>query len=174
MKTETTKSLEKLLDSYLIHRNIMHVFECTYGWAGHEIVDCAGYDFDREVYCFEIKQSVSDFHSKNKISFWGTKNYFVLTNDLYEKVKNDIWVEYPKAGVLIPNRVEKSSDGVGYISISDDFNSKETELVAVKSARKSTITGDREIILSSMLRSMERDLARGNRFPVNEQDNKHE
>ena len=60
----------------------------------------------------------------------------------------------------------------GYISIPDDFNNRETELVAVKSARKSTITGDREIILSSMLRSMERDYVRGNRFPIEEQESK--
>ena len=78
MKTQRTKDLERLLAKRFNDRNDFFVFECTYGWYGKEIVDCIMYNCQREVHCFEIKQSVQDFHSKNKLSFFGNKNYFVM------------------------------------------------------------------------------------------------
>lgn len=90
MKTERTKKLEELLSNHFNDRNEFYVFECTLGWYGSEIVDCVMYNCNRQVYCYEIKQSVQDFHSKNKLSFFGNKNYFVMPYELYEKVKNEI------------------------------------------------------------------------------------
>lgn len=90
MKTQKTKDLEKLLAQHFNSRNDFYVFECTLGWYGSEIVDCVMYNCQREIYCYEIKQSVQDFHSKNKLSFFGNKNYFVMPYSLYEKVKNEI------------------------------------------------------------------------------------
>lgn len=40
--------------------------------------------------CFEIKNSVSDFRSSAKLSFWGDYNYYILNAEIYEKVKDEI------------------------------------------------------------------------------------
>lgn len=93
MKTEATLKLEKLLKSKFKSGNDFFVFECTIGWMGSEIVDCIMYNCQREVYCYEIKQSVSDFHSKNKLTFIGNKNYFVMPYALYEKVKDELYTK---------------------------------------------------------------------------------
>lgn len=60
MKTQVTKELEKLLERKFDSRNDFFVFECTYGWCGTEIVDCIKYNCQREVSCYEIKQSLQD------------------------------------------------------------------------------------------------------------------
>ena len=58
-KSETTKSLEKLLREKFDLRNDFFCFECTIGWYGKEIVDCVVYNTSREISCFEIKSSTS-------------------------------------------------------------------------------------------------------------------
>ena len=52
-----------------------------------------------DVYCYEVKSSVEDFHSKNGHNFIGDYNYYVMLLDVYEQVKNEI--PY-KVGVLCP------------------------------------------------------------------------
>lgn len=89
-KTETTKQLERLLENKFNKRDEFYVFECTIGWCGNEIVDCIMYNCDRQTHCYEIKQSVQDFHSKNALTFIGNKNYFVMPYALYKKVKEEI------------------------------------------------------------------------------------
>lgn len=163
MKTETTKKLEKLLEYHFNNRNEFYVFECTLGWYGSEIVDCVMYNCDRQVYCYEIKQSVQDFHSKNKLSFFGNKNYFVMPYSLYEKVKKEIPSEIG-VYVAIDKMEEKKEE------TTDVFGNKWTkryaepvdglkELHCIKPARKQELKADKEVILSSMLRSMQRDRA---------------
>lgn len=135
MKTQKTKDLEKLLAQHFNSRNDFYVFECTLGWYGSEIVDCVMYNCQREIYCYEIKQSVQDFHSKNKLSFFGNKNYFVMPYSLYEKVKNEI------------------PYGIGVYVAIDGMK----KLYCIKSSTKVDLKADKEVILSSMLRSMQRD-----------------
>lgn len=167
MKTNTTKILEKLLENHFKNRSEFYVFECTYGWFGNEIVDCIMYNCDRQVYCYEIKQSVQDFHSKNKLSFFGNKNYFVMPYDLYEKVKGEIALNYPKIGVYVSidrleprEEVETDLMGVKHTKYwAEPINGFKT-LYCIKQARTMDLRADKEIILSSMLRSMQRD------FPV--------
>ena len=161
MKTERTKKLEELLSNHFNDRNEFYVFECTLGWYGSEIVDCVMYNCDRQIYCYEIKQSVQDFHSKNKLSFFGNKNYFVMPYELYEKVKNEIPKEI---GVYVAiEKLEQKEE----IKI-DMYGNKWTkcwaepinglkELYYIKPARKQELKADKEVILSSMLRSMQRD-----------------
>ncbi|MCH3961148.1 MAG: hypothetical protein LKE48_03315 [Solobacterium sp.] len=154
-KTETTKMLEKLLSKHFNYRTDFYTFECTYGWNGSEIVDCISYNCKREVTCFEIKQSVSDFHSKAKLSFFGNHNYFVMPYALYEKVKDEI----PKdIGVYVPT---------AYPSYKNDFKEiydvYET-LFCIKNARTLQLKADKEVILSSMLRCLCRDRDRGSCF----------
>lgn len=150
MKTQTTKKLEKLLSQKFDSRSEFYVFECTYGWYGKEIVDCIMYNCQREVYCYEIKQSLQDFHSKNKLSFFGNKNYFVMPYELYEKVKNEIYKNFPNIGVYVPIKTPNYGDKDYTYDVYD-------QLLCIKQARRQELKADKEVILSSMLRSMQRD-----------------
>lgn len=51
-----------------------------------------------DFYCYEVKSSVEDFHSKNGHNFIGDYNYYVMPKDVYEKVKGEIPYE---VGVLV-------------------------------------------------------------------------
>ena len=161
MKTQKTKDLEKLLASKFNDRNDFYVFECTLGWFGSEIVDCVMYNCQREVNCYEIKQSLQDFHSKNKLSFFGNKNYFVMPYSLYEKVKNEI--PYGIGVYVAIDRLEHKEE---LITNMYGVTNKKTwaepvdgmkELYCIQSAKKQDLKADKEVILSSMLRSMQRD-----------------
>lgn len=43
-----------------------------------------------DFYCYEIKSSVEDFHSKNGHNFIGDFNYYVMPFEVYEKIKGEI------------------------------------------------------------------------------------
>lgn len=161
MKTQRTKDLEKLLAQHFNDRNDFYVFECTLGWYGSEIVDCVMYNCQREVYCYEIKQSVQDFHSKNKLSFFGNKNYFVMPYSLYEKVKDEIPA---KIGVYVAidhleNMEEETTNIYGIKNIKRWMQPVDgmKKLYCIRNAYKVDLKADKEVILSSMLRSMQRD-----------------
>lgn len=161
MKTQRTKDLEKLLANKFNDRNDFYVFECTLGWYGSEIVDCVMYNCQREVNCYEIKQSVADFHSKNKLSFFGNKNYFVMPYILYEEVQNEI--PYGIGVYVAIDRLERKEElmtnmyGVTNKKIYVEPIDGMKELYCIKSAKKQDLKADKEVILSSMLRSMQRD-----------------
>jgi len=55
-----------------------------------ERVDLLTYDTKGDWRFYELKITKSDFYSKNKVTFKGHFNYYVLPIELYEKVKNDI------------------------------------------------------------------------------------
>lgn len=73
--------------------------------------------------------SKSDFHSKAKLTFIGHYNYFVLTNELYEEVKDEV-----------PNHIG--------VYISGDL---------VKRAKKQELGVDEQILKDSMIRSLYRE-----------------
>ena len=161
MKTEITKRLEQLLANRFKKRNEFYVFECTIGWYGEEIVDCIMYNCQREIYCYEIKQSKQDFHSKNKLTFLGNKNYFVMPYKLYQEVKNEIPTEI---GVLVAvDRVEQKEEeqidivGNKWTKYFAEPVDGLKELYCIKPSKKQELKADKEVILSSMLRSMQRD-----------------
>lgn len=104
-------------------------FEVTIGWFGKERVDCLSYDTNGIWRCYEIKVSKSDFHSKAKKTFCGHYNYYVLTSDLYEKIKDEI-----------PNHI-----GV-YVGGS-----------LVKKAKKQELSVDEQVLKDSMIRSLYRE-----------------
>lgn len=108
------------------------------------------YNCQREVYCYEIKQSVQDFHSKNKLSFFGNKNYFVMTYELYSKVEKEIYNNFPDVGVYVPIKQIEYGDKDYEYDVYD-------QLLCIKQARRQELKADKEVILSSMLRSMQRD-----------------
>ena len=53
-------------------------------------------------YCYEVKSSVEDVHSKNGHNFLGDFNYYVMPEIVYEKVKAEI--PY-KVGVYVPEKM---------------------------------------------------------------------
>ena len=160
MKTETTKKLEELLKQKFNPRNEFYVFECTIGWYGNEIVDCIMYNCDRQTFCYEIKQSKQDFHSKNKLTFIGNKNYFVMPYKLYQEVKNEIPTEigvYVAIDHLEEKQEEIKTEWATNIRYWAEPVDGLKELYCIKPAKKQELKADKEVILSSMLRSMQRD-----------------
>ena len=51
-------------------------------------------------YCYEVKSSVEDFRSKNGHNFLGDYNYYVMPEEVFEKVKNEIPYY---VGVFVPD-----------------------------------------------------------------------
>lgn len=92
-----------------------------------------------DFYCYEVKSSVEDFNSKNGHNFLGDFNYYVMPEDVYEKVKNKI--PY-KVGVYVPDKI--------------NFRGSWYDLKSVKKAVRS----DRTKPLSEMLLMMFRSAAR--------------
>lgn len=55
-----------------------------------------------DFYCYEVKSSVEDFHSKNGHNFIGDFNYYVMPEDVYVAVSNQI--PYG-VGVYVPEKM---------------------------------------------------------------------
>lgn len=92
-----------------------------------------------DFYCYEVKSSVEDFKSKNGHNFIGDYNYYVMPEEVYEKMENEI--PY-RVGVLVPEK--KNYRGDWY------------DLKSVKKA----VRKDRERPVSEMLLMMFRSAAR--------------
>lgn len=160
-KTEKTKKLENLLAHHFKNNSEFFTFETTIGWIGKEIVDCIMYNHERNTYCYEIKQSKADFYSKNALTFIGNFNYFVMPYELYEKVKQDIPI---KIGCYVSIKHENTK---GYnLDQWNEYNLRRQkgiyengfdELVCIRKSFRQELKADKEVILSSMLRSMQRD-----------------
>lgn len=92
-----------------------------------------------DFYCYEVKSSVEDFHSRNGHNFIGDYNYYVMPEDVYEKVKEEIpW-------------------GIGAFVSSGTKDSGFRELRQIKQARRK----DRNRPVSEMLLMMFRSANRG-------------
>ena len=128
-KTPETLHLEDEIYSATKAQGTFGCFEVTIGWFGHERVDYMTYNTKGDFRCYEIKVSVADFHSKAKISFVGDFNYYVLTQELYERVRGEI----PKGvGIYVGGRCERR-------------------------ASRQPLVVDRQILLDSMIRSLSRE-----------------
>jgi hypothetical protein len=105
-------------------------FEVTIGWFGNERVDFITYDTKGIWRCYEIKVTKADFNSKAKNTFIGHYNYYVMPEELYEQVKDEI----PKhIGVYIKG-------------------------VCRKNAKKQELGVDEQILKDSMIRSLCREV----------------
>lgn len=91
-----------------------------------------------DFYCYEVKSSVEDFHSKNGHNFIGDFNYYIMPEEVYEAVSSEI--PYG-VGVYTP---------VGSLG----------ELKSVRKAKRK----DRERPVSEMLLMMFRSAARDRRI----------
>lgn len=89
-KTELTTQLERQIYSATKKQGTFGCFEVTIGWFGYERVDYITYDTKGVWRCYEVKVSVADFRSKAKKTFCGHFNYYVMTKELFEKVKDEI------------------------------------------------------------------------------------
>ena len=94
------------------------------------ICDAMQCDNHGEITCFELKVTKADFKSGNKLSFIGNRNYFVMPEELFEKVKPEIPSEI---GVLVP----------------DEWGGLKT----VKNCKRQEMLYDRETVLIAMLTS---------------------
>lgn len=90
MKTAETIALEKAIRKATRKTGVFGCFEVTIGFFGKERVDYMTYDTKGIFRCYEIKVSKADFHSGAKKSFVGHYNYYVLTKELYDAVKDEI------------------------------------------------------------------------------------
>lgn len=92
-----------------------------------------------DFYCYEVKSSVEDFHSKNGHNFIGDFNYYVMPEEVFEKVKNEIPYY---VGVFVPDSMH--------------YRGGWYNLKFVKNAKRK----DRERPVSEMLLMMFRSAAR--------------
>ena len=93
-----------------------------------------------DFYCYEVKSSVEDFHSKNGHDFIGEFNYYVMPENVYEKVKNEISYY---VGVYVP-------DGMNY-------NGQWYNLKSIKKAKRIDRSRPMVEMLLMMFRSAARD-----------------
>lgn len=148
-RKETTKMLSALVEKYINPKNDPRIYwakEVTFDYATSHAIRVDYMRFKPvnntvsgiekgDFYCYEVKSSVEDFHSKNGHNFIGDYNYYVMPEEVFEVVQKEIpW----NVGVLIPS--------------SDPWR-------GLKSAKKAK-RKDRERPVSEMLLMMFRSMAR--------------
>lgn len=92
-----------------------------------------------DFYCYEVKSSVDDFHSKNGHNFIGDFNYYIMPEEVYEQIEKEI--PY-KVGVYVPESIHYKEEW---------FN-----LTPIKKAKRK----DRDRSMTEMLLMMFRSAAR--------------
>lgn len=140
-KSKVTKKLENRIWINTRKNGVFCCYEVTIGFGGNERVDYMTIDTKETVRCYEIKSSKQDFYSKSAHTFIGNFNYYVMTEELYEEVKQDI-----------PSHI-----GV--------HNGE----YVIKKPKKQEKQVDLEIILFSMIRSLSRDVEKYYKISNNEQ-----
>lgn len=91
----TTKDIEKIAYKHLWKKGRYLVFEVAaprelVNKYHRERVDLLMYETTGIWRCYEIKNTVADFHSSAKLSFWGDYGYYILNAEIYDKVKDEI------------------------------------------------------------------------------------
>ena len=94
-----------------------------------------------DFYCYEIKSSIEDFHSKNGHNFIGDFNYYVMPEDVYETVAKEIPYDI---GVYVLDNIHYSGDWC--------------DLKSIKKARRKDRTKPVSEMLLMMFRSSVRDV----------------
>ena len=91
-KTITTQRIENMISGHFSKTGNFIAYEVQFGFHPQqaEYADCAIYNTDKILTCFEIKVSKSDFRSKAKKTFVGHKNYYAMPLELYKEVKDEI------------------------------------------------------------------------------------
>lgn len=141
-----TRDMEHAIYSELWKQGRYMCFEVTmpkspndHGFNNNERVDLLSYELYGKIWrFFELKLTVSDFHSKNKITFLGHYNYYVIPKSIYEKISNEIpdWV-----GVYT---IHENTRGRMYASCE-------------KKAKKQQLKVDHNDLLFSLMQSLSRE-----------------
>lgn len=148
----TTKSLSRLLEAYINPYNDPRIYwarEVTFDYGTEHSVRVDYMRFKPvnntvsgiekgDFYCYEVKSSVEDFHSKNGHNFIGDFNYYIMPLEVYEKIKDEI-----------PYRV-----GV-YVPETDRFHN--SSLKSIKTAKRTDRKRPALEMLLMMFRSANRD-----------------
>lgn len=148
-RPEITKAVSLSLERYINPHNDTRIYwakEVTFDYAtGHSFrvdymrfkpVNNSVSGIEKgDFYCYEVKSSVEDFHSKNGHNFIGDFNYYVMPAEIYSVVSKEI-PHY--VGVLVPS------------------DKPWIELISVKKAKRK----DRSRPISEMLLMMFRSAAR--------------
>lgn len=95
-----------------------------------------------DFYCYEVKSSIEDFHSKNGHNFLGDYNYYVMPEEVFEKVKNEIPYY---VGVFVPDTM--------------NYKGEWYDLKSVKKARRKDRARPVSEMLLMMFRSANREVA---------------
>lgn len=120
-RPETTKNLSTMLEKHLDPHNDPRIYwarEVTFDYADEKPVRVDYMRFKPvnntvsgiekgDFYCYEIKSSVEDFNSKNGHNFIGDYNYYVMTPEVFEAVKDKI--PY-RVGVLVSDKYGLASE----------------------------------------------------------------
>lgn len=139
-KRKETLLIENILIQDTLEKRIYGCEEITIGFYnnghGNEIVDFMTMDSKGIIKCYEIKVTLSDLNSKAKKSFYGHYNYLVLTEELYEKIKNNI--------------TNYISSEIGILILKNEY-----KLQSKRKAIKQKISLEQELMLKeSMVRSI--------------------
>ena len=112
-RPEITENLSKALEKYLDPHNDTRIYwakEVTFDYATGNTIRVDYMRFKPvnntvsgiekgDFYCYEIKSSVEDFHSKSGRNFIGDLYYSVMPEDVFQAIKNQIPYH---VGVLVP------------------------------------------------------------------------
>lgn len=112
-RKETTKILSALTERYINPHNDPRIYwarEVTFDYATEHSIRVDYMRFKPvnnsisgiekgDFYCYEVKSSIEDFYSKNGHNFIGDYNYYVMPEEVYESVKNEIPYN---VGVFVP------------------------------------------------------------------------
>ncbi|MCE5711953.1 hypothetical protein JL837_02030 [Staphylococcus pseudintermedius] len=126
MKSDNTITAERYLYNLLLKDklNVYGCHEVTIGLEplkkGREIVDFLTYDSKNVFRAYEIKVTKEDLKSTAKLSFVGHYNYLVLTEELYEEVKDTNLIPFNVGLVVVGKGVIKKS-GRKTLSMSDNI-----------------------------------------------------
>jgi hypothetical protein len=97
-----------------------------------------------DFYCYEIKSSVDDFHSKNGHNFLGDYNYYIIPENIYKHLEKEIpW-------------------GIGVLAEREDFSGNRYLELKKKAKRKDRNKPVSEMLLM-MFRSANRELRKENK-----------
>lgn len=152
-RSEITAMLSQAVQKYINPHNDTRIYwarEVTFDYATQNAVRVDFMKFKPvnntvsgiekgDFYCYEVKSSVEDFHSKNGHNFIGDFNYYVMPEEVFEKVKNEI---PHNVGVFVPT--------------DNPLRFRIAPLTSVKKAKRK----DRERPVSEMLLMMFRSSAR--------------
>ncbi len=97
-----------------------------------------------DFYCYEVKSSVEDFHSKNGHNFIGDFNYYVMPEEVYATVRNEIPYY---VGVFVPEIM--------------NYRGEWYDLKSVKKAKRKDRDRPVSEMLLMMFRSSTRERNRG-------------